>query len=184
MYGLSQAHFEILRDKFIPLIEELLNKAEVKREGPVEFTMELVETDKGNINHSNVYRFELRVRRETMVPIRKGGYWGFVKQIQPCTVLYFYLSTMPGCCGVLISNSMYVYEDFRNKGLATLMQQFKEQFAFSAGYTVLLATEKEGSGNRGILQKSGWEIKSSFNNRRSANQVNILVKELKPIGPK
>jgi GNAT superfamily N-acetyltransferase len=50
------------------------------------------------------------------------------------------LTTMPGCCGIVISTNAYVYPDYRGKGLGHLLNRMRQQIAYEWGYGLIFAT--------------------------------------------
>lgn len=92
----------------------------------------------------------------------------------------FSLIELPGCCGVLVSFHMYIEEKYRGKGIATFLQEIKEDIARENNYTVLLGTVRSDNPIEiHTLEKSGWKKINSFKNHRTYNDVEIWTKEIK-----
>lgn len=95
-------------------------------------------------------------------------------------VCYFYLREMPGCCGILVSYHMYVYPKYKKMGIAWVLQDVKEKIARNNGYTIIMCTTRlDNEIENHILEKSGWKIVDSLQNRRTLNHVLIWKKEVK-----
>lgn len=87
-------------------------------------------------------------------------------------IIFFSLTQLPGCCGVLVSHNMLIHKDYRNKGVGTFLQGIKEEIAKDNGYTSMLATVVESNkAEIHILEKAGWEPESCFINNRTGNTV-------------
>ena len=86
----------------------------------------------------------------------------------------FTLIQLPGCCGVCVSTRCWVKETYRNKGLNTLLNNFRMEIAKYLGYTVLLCTDKEDNkAQKRVLEKNNWKQIDQFKNKRTGNIVNI-----------
>jgi len=92
----------------------------------------------------------------------------------------FTLVEQKNCCGILVSTRTFVTESYKGKGFAQLMMPIKEDLAKAFNYNLLLATVNM-TGNPAevhILEKFGWELKDSFINKKTKNQVGIFTKNL------
>jgi GNAT superfamily N-acetyltransferase len=93
---------------------------------------------------------------------------------------YFKLLQMPGCCGICISTGVIVYLSYQNKGVNTLLNNFRIDIAKNLGYGILLCTDvKNNTPQAKTLDKNGWKHIYTFQNPRTTNVLNISVKELK-----
>lgn len=91
----------------------------------------------------------------------------------------FSLSDFPGCCSYLVSHDTLVNYDFRNRGIAQLLQPIKENIARMAGYTFLVCTTiTSNEAQNHILQKFGWEKVYENINRRTGNSVIQWMKKI------
>jgi GNAT superfamily N-acetyltransferase len=96
-------------------------------------------------------------------------------------VAQFSVVQLPGCCGVVVFFHASVAEDFRQKGLGSLLLEVREEAAIKAGFTIALATIlKSNTTERSLLDKSGWETNAGadFKNVRTKNEVVMLTKRL------
>lgn len=92
----------------------------------------------------------------------------------------FYLTQLPGCCGVLVSHNAHIVSGQRHKGLGTLLQAMRIDMAWVMGYTILLATDKVyNTYQRRIMAKHGWKDLTNFTNRRTGHVVAVSVLQLK-----
>lgn len=97
-------------------------------------------------------------------------------------VTQFYLSTFPGCCAYAISTSVFVFDPYRRKGVNKLALQIRELIAYGTGYTGLIATTTAAAKHEGSLRTligAGFHDLYTLNNRRTENDVKLLLKELK-----
>lgn len=92
----------------------------------------------------------------------------------------FSIDQLPGCCGIVVFYHASVAEDFRKKGLGSLLLKLREEAARKAGYTVALATVLATNEDEiSILGKGGWvESAPVFKNKRTSNKVLLLRKTL------
>jgi hypothetical protein len=82
----------------------------------------------------------------------------------------FSLVAMPGCCGIVISTGAYVYSQYRQRGLGTLLNNLRKQMAWDMGYSLLLCTDViTNIPQQKIL--SDWTPLGNFTNRRTGNVI-------------
>jgi len=81
----------------------------------------------------------------------------------------FTLVEQKNCCGILVSTRTFVTESYKGKGFAQLMMPIKEDLAKAFNYNPAEVH---------ILEKFGWELKDSFINKKTKNQVGIFTKNL------
>lgn len=97
----------------------------------------------------------------------------------PYNATGFTLAAMPGCCGVLVSTSSFVQEEWRGRGIGTFMQSIKEWIAREFQVGCLLATVVKGNQpEEKLLRKTGWNPVSEFVNPKTGNTINVWKKEL------
>lgn len=91
---------------------------------------------------------------------------------RPTVVSSFWLSMMPGCCGLAVSFHACVYEPFRNKGVGTILNRLRMVIAKDLGYSALICTDVAANKHqRNILRKNNWKDIYQFINRRTGNKV-------------
>jgi hypothetical protein len=91
----------------------------------------------------------------------------------------FTLTQLPGCCGVVVSTGAWVNLDHRRKGIGSLMNQLRIDYARALGYGYILCTDVEtNEPQRKLLAKNGWVDLTKFTNPRTVNRVFISGKEL------
>lgn len=91
----------------------------------------------------------------------------------------FTLTPLPGCCGVVISTGVYILPEYRNKGIGTLLNQYRIDEAKRMGYGQIICTCLNSNKiQKRILYKNGWTPSSLFNNPRTNNTVIFYYKNL------
>lgn len=84
------------------------------------------------------------------------------------------LKQLPGCCGVCVSYHALVNENYRRKGLGTLLNKLRQQMAWEAKYTILLCTDIiSNTPQQKILNKHSWKTLLEFQNRKTKNKVEL-----------
>lgn len=96
------------------------------------------------------------------------------------SIAVFKMLRMPGCCGVCISTGSVIFENnFRGKGLGSILNRLRIDMARKAGYGILFCTDVEKNiPQRKILSKNGWSDIYQFNNPRTKNEVILSVIKL------
>lgn len=90
----------------------------------------------------------------------------------------FYLSPMPGCCGVVVSHFTLLDEKSRHSGLSQKFRDVKAEVAKLLGYTVMLGTTDMGNiPALGSFFKI-YHIFHTFINKRTNHHVAIGYKVL------
>lgn len=106
-------------------------------------------------------------------------------------VCRFWIDRFPGCCGMVLVHDFMVstfwnhaVEDKYQDTLNTMIQ-FYEKAARDLGYTTIMATELDETGNDqwaareyNCYTKAGWKPLKDFVNKRTSKKVIILCKEL------
>ncbi len=96
-------------------------------------------------------------------------------------VAVFTLQQLPGCCGVCLSHSSFIWAQYRRKGLQTRLMEFRIWAAKKAGYGTLLMTDKSKNiGQRKILDKKGVNKIHHFVNPRTEMDVDVSILDLRP----
>jgi hypothetical protein len=91
----------------------------------------------------------------------------------------FTLVPMPGCCGIVVSTHASVNSMYKNRGIGTEMNKFRQEIALLYGYTVMMCTDVETNHpQQRILYKNGWQRLYSFRNKRTGNDVAIHAIQL------
>jgi hypothetical protein len=94
-------------------------------------------------------------------------------------VTSFRIRQLPGCCGVGVSTGVEVREQYRNKGVSTLMNKFRQEYAKLLSYGVLMCTDVETNiAQQKVLEKNKWKKLHSFRNPKTSNQVAIHLIDL------
>lgn len=105
--------------------------------------------------------------------IELGNYVLYVKGV---AAAHFTLASFPGCCGICISTEANVYGAHRRKGLGTLLNKIRIDWARALGYGILMCTDiSKNEYQRKILAKNGWTDIHDFVNPRTSNQVIVSV---------
>ena len=95
------------------------------------------------------------------------------------TISQFKLIQMIGCCGICVSTGVYVHNEYRNKGVNTILNNFRIDIAKELGYGLLLCTDvSNNTAEVKTLDKNGWKHVYNFKNPRTSNKINISIKEL------
>lgn len=86
----------------------------------------------------------------------------------------FELVPMINCCGIIVSTRVVVTEDFRNRGLGTILNSLRIDIARNLGYGLLLCTDVvDNIPQQRILIANGWKSIEEFINPRTKNRVAI-----------
>jgi len=89
------------------------------------------------------------------------------------------LTELPSCCAFLVSHNLFIYFDYRNKGLNKYFIQIREELARMFGYTAIICTDVEDNvPQRKTLKKAGWNDIYNVRNKRTGNSVFLSLKEL------
>src|SRR5574341_295163 len=88
----------------------------------------------------------------------------------------FELIPMINCCGILVSTKAYVDNEYRDRGLGTLLNQVRIDIARYLGYGILLCTNDiSNEPQQKILTKNGWKQIFKFVNPRTKNTIGIHI---------
>jgi hypothetical protein len=105
------------------------------------------------------------------------GYYEIFKDT--IKVASFRLYQMPHCCAYVVSCNALVYEDFKNKGIGTLLNQLRQDIGIMLGYSSILCTDIESNtSQRNLLRRNEWIDVHSVVNKRTKNKVFISIKDL------
>ncbi len=73
------------------------------------------------------------------------------------TVIYFSLQLFPNNAEILLSLNLWVEQDFRNKGIASILMDLKKEITKACKFNFLLCTvNKTNAPEIHILEKTGW----------------------------
>lgn len=98
-------------------------------------------------------------------------------------IAHFHLCQVPGCCGMCMSFHTSVAGTYLNKGLGRVLMKLKEQIAFNAGYTLMLATDATRNvAQMKIFDGAKWTRKDLFTNKRTRNEVGVYTRHLADTG--
>lgn len=89
----------------------------------------------------------------------------------------FVLSPMPGCCGIVVSNHLFVEKEYRGTNISKEFMKLKESTAQMLGYPAVIATTQ----TRNIAEiksakKRGYKIIKTWKNTRTGNELALLFK--------
>lgn len=113
------------------------------------------------------------VGKYKVVIFNNDKYYGWIS--------FFELYQMPHCCGICVSTASNVSPKFQKLGVATLLNQFRQDLALNLGYSIILCTDCDKNlAQKKVLQKNGWQDIFKFTNKRTRNVLNISVKQLIP----
>lgn len=91
----------------------------------------------------------------------------------------FFLSPMPGCCGIVVIHNMFLYNPYRGKKYSDLIRQGKEDLCRALGYGAVIATTIASQRHAVMnMEKSKYVMGHEFNNPRTGNNILIGVKHL------
>lgn len=91
----------------------------------------------------------------------------------------FYMSQLPGCCGVSVMHNLIVKENYRDLGVEEYFQKERETLCKDSGYSVIMATMVETDPKQLLMYLGrGFKKIYSFVNKRTNHLVHILVKNL------
>lgn len=101
------------------------------------------------------------------------------KGITQIRAAQFTLIQMVNCCGIMVSTVARVDEEYRHRGLGTLLNKLRMDIARDLGYTILLCTDIiKNEYQRKILAKNKWEDIFKFVNKKTNNEIAISVIKL------
>ncbi len=102
-----------------------------------------------------------------------------ILNIESKIISTFKLVQMIGCCGICVSTGVYVTKNYRNKGVNTILNNFRIDIAKGLGYGILLCTDVDhNTAEVKTLDKNGRKHVYNFRNPRTSNKINISIKEL------
>lgn len=88
----------------------------------------------------------------------------------------FKLYKMPHCCAILVSCNAFVSPKFRNMGIGTVLNTFRQDIGRLLGYSTLMCTDiDQNTHQRQLLQTNGWKDIYSVRNKRTNNMVHVSV---------
>jgi GNAT superfamily N-acetyltransferase len=90
----------------------------------------------------------------------------------------FSLSDHFTCGGILNLYNVFVDDNFKRKGIGTLITNFSQKLSEYYGYNMILASTNANSKICNILEKQNWEVLRKFNNPRNKNQVLTLYAKM------
>ena len=88
--------------------------------------------------------------------------------------------SFPVCCGLCVIGNICGVSN-RQRGLASLLSEMAQDYAYSNGYTIVLASDKVANYTENIFNKQLWSKAVEFKNRRTKNQVHLHFKNLETI---
>lgn len=114
--------------------------------------------------------------KETQFLVRVGEKEDIIKSQE---VGYFFLSPLPGCCGIVVSHATHLHPSFRSTEYGKSFHRVKENVARHYGYSMMLATTELRNLPEIIGgSKAGWKWGNFFRNKRTTHDLAIGLKEL------
>lgn len=90
---------------------------------------------------------------------------------------HFYLSPMPGCCGVVVSHDTMLLPTYRGRVSTSDFHALKMAVAKVFGYTLMVSTIQTSNTPSYIgAMKNGWRSLQIFRNRRTSNDIAVCTK--------
>lgn len=92
---------------------------------------------------------------------------------------HFFLSAMPGCCGVCVSHAAYLSPDNRHSGLRHPFRDIKPFIAKRLGYSMMIATTIMTNipALKSFLDSS-YRVSDTFTNPRTGNVIAFGTKKI------
>lgn len=116
------------------------------------------------------------------------------KEGSTCHFLYFFnnyedklanarfsFSTLPGCCGIVVSHdtNRVNFRSHDSKAVSNYFREIKEEFARYLGYSAMLATtDMSKVASVGNMLKSKYNMLEPFKNKRTGNLIGVGVKPI------
>lgn len=89
------------------------------------------------------------------------------------------LYQMPHCCAYIVSCNVQIREEFRNKGVGSVLNKLRQEIGKLLGYTSMLCTDiEQNTAQRKLLKKNGWTDIHEIVNKRTKNKVYLSVIDL------
>lgn len=90
---------------------------------------------------------------------------------------WFFLSPLPGCCGVVVSHGSFLLPQYRASDIGDAFHRMKTKVAQELGYSAMISTTQL----KNIPQivggaKHGWKYCETFRNKRTNNEIGIGIK--------
>ncbi len=152
-------------NRYLYTLDQLLEKGTVKEIKELEY-FEPEKDEKGE-------------ETEVMIRFTRWNDWSEGKFTVICknkVVSSFELYKLPHCCAILVSCKAFVYEEFRNKRIGTVLNDLRQDIGRLLGYSSLLCTDIEKNEyQRKLLKTNGWKDIYNVINKRTNNRVYISV---------
>ena len=89
------------------------------------------------------------------------------------------ISDLPGCSQVAVSHGLFIFPEFRGKGLGHSSMEARLQKIKSLGYDQVICTVEDSNIPQvKCLQKAGWNNIHSFTSSRTGHKLSIYIKNL------
>lgn len=86
----------------------------------------------------------------------------------------FKLQPLPGCSSICLSTDSSVKEEFRGRGIASILNEFRKKIAKYLGYNVLMCTYIDDNlPQKKLLSKNGWTDLLSFDSSKTGHKINL-----------
>lgn len=86
------------------------------------------------------------------------------------------LKDMFDCDGIIIMSDLFVYKDFRTKGIGSLITKFAMDFSKHYGYGLMQGSDKqENEATSKIFTKLNWKKVETFVNPKSKNPLFLWI---------
>jgi hypothetical protein len=94
------------------------------------------------------------------------------------TIINTRLKEVPQCCGMCLCYNNLVYSSyFLNDKLRTIIDNIKTFIAKNSGYSCMMITDIK-SGYIRLLERNGWKKIHYFINKRTNNEISVLIKDI------
>lgn len=89
-------------------------------------------------------------------------------------ISWFSLSELPGCCGILVSHNAHVCQEYRGRGVGTLLNELRIHMAHKFRYSILLCTtDIYNKAENKVLDRNKWKSIQKFKNERTGNSISV-----------
>lgn len=88
-------------------------------------------------------------------------------------------TTLPGCSQVVVSHGVFIYEEYRGKGMSKGAAIERIHAAEEHGYDAMVCTvDMSNEPQLKTLTKTGWEKACEFKSRKTGHRVGIFTRVL------
>lgn len=106
-------------------------------------------------------------------------YYGVYTKEDNTLISEFVLRPMPGCHGICISHAVKVAENFRGKGIGSILAELRVELCRTFRYSMIHSTVvMDNVPQIKIMNKLGFKLLFEFTNLKSGRKVGFFAKEL------